>query len=141
MGNGSRTASRSSGIKMLKHTGNHKARMQKILDHVQECHFDIDEIAQNFVLTEMRKLSKRWHNHEIEFISGMGTQCIYVTMRRPDRYGRKVVKQISAAYSEIRDVETPQWMHDLDDIGEHIGNGCAALPFHFDCKFKGGKKV
>lgn len=121
--------------------GNHKSRMQRILDHVQECHGDIDEIAQNFVLTEMQKLSTRWHRHEIHFVSGMGTQCLYVKMIRPDRYGREVSKQLSAAYSEIDGVETPQWMHDLDDIGEQIGNGCAALPFHFEARFKGGKKI
>jgi hypothetical protein len=126
---------------MLKPNGQHKVRMQRILDHVQERYADIDEIAQKLVLTEMRELSKRWHNHEIHFISAMGTQCLYVTMRRPDYYGREVVKQVSPAYSEIRGVDSPQWMQDLDDIGEQIGNGCASLPFHFECKFRNGKKV
>ena len=126
---------------MLKHTNAHKARMQRILDHVSECHRDIDEIAQKMVLKEMRELSKRWHNHTIHFVSAMGTQCLFVEMRRPNYYGRSVTKQVSATYSEIRGVETPQWMHDLDDIGEQIGNGCASLPYHFECKFRGGKKV
>ena len=123
---------------MMARRGSHKARMQRILDHVQECYGDIDEIAQKLVLKEMRELSKRWHNRTIHFVSAMGTQCVYVPIKGP----RGVLQhQITGTYSYIDGVEPLEWMQDLDDIGEQIGNGCASLPFHFECKFRNGRKV
>lgn len=112
----------------------HVASMRELLEEVDEIHAQIDAIAEDYAREEMRKMSSRWPNRRIEFVSGMGTSCVYV----PFDGG---TKQITGTYSTIRGVAPLEWMQHLDDIGENIGGGNSALPYHFAVTFLGGEQV
>lgn len=114
-------------------------------DQIADLQHRADETACEYVRENVLALSKRWPNHIIEYVSGMGTECLWI-------YPIRKMPRGSAMYYKAEDFnsvgfikrmeENPfAWVDLLKKMGENTcltGNDRACFPYSFVFRAKNG---
>lgn len=114
-------------------------------DQIADLQRRADQTACEYVRENVLALSKRWPNHTIEYVSGMGTECLWIyPIRKMPRgaalyYGAEDFHNVG--FIERMKENPFAWVDFLKKMGENTcltGNNLTSFPYCFVFKAKNG---